>query len=129
MNISFLLVFSLYRWHFADLTEIFCELATLTLSLTILLSSLLEYKITEFVASNTCFWRDFNANVFFYVACTTGVLSFQKTAVGTYLCMALSCILELSERLLQTYLKWKYKLQLSNCYWQQAENCSLLTSH
>ena len=129
MNISFLLVFSLYRWYFADLTEIFCELAKLTLSLAILLSSLLEYKITEFVASNTCFWRDFNANVFFYVACTTGVLSFQKAAVGTYLCMALSCILELSERLLQTYLKWKYKLQLSNCYWQQAENCSLLTSH
>ena len=62
------------------------------------------------------------ANVSLYVTCTTGILNIQKTAVRTYLCVALSCFLELSERLLQG------ELQLSNCC-RQTKNRSLLTSH
>ena len=54
-TMSFFLAFSLYRWHFADLTEIFYELTTLTSSFAILSSSLQEYKITEFITSNICF--------------------------------------------------------------------------
>ena len=34
------------------------------------------------------------ANVSLYVAYVTGILNFQLTAVGTYLCVALSCILD-----------------------------------
>ena len=51
---------TMHRWIFTDLTQIFCELCTLTSSLAILSSSLLKYAITEFIVFNTCFWRDCN---------------------------------------------------------------------
>ena len=54
---------------------------------------------------NHAFGVNVTANISLHMVCTTGIINFQQTANETHLCVALSCIRDLSERLLQTNLK------------------------